>query len=180
LSHDPALTAWPVALYPFNPRLTANFKKTHVDLDHTDSLDAVVIADRLRLGRDLPAPFGYEGTYLPLRFLTRYRYHVVHALAQEKSYCLAILYLKASECTRPDKKPFSDIFGATSRAVIQGFASIEDIAAIPFDELVEFIDRTGKRRFADPTDNARKLQQVARDSYPLPQALQHPSTSSWA
>lgn len=174
LSQDPVLNQWPVTLYAFNPRLTANFKKTYVDLDHTDPIDAFVVTDRLRLGRDLPAPFRYEETYLPLRFLTRHRYHVVHALAREKSYCLAILYLKASEYTRPDKKPFSDIFGAASQAVIQEFASIEHIAAIPFDELVEFIDVKGKRRFADPTENARKLQQVARDSYLLPQALQQP------
>jgi len=109
-----------------------------------------------------------------VRCLTRYRHHVVHNLAREKSYCLAILYLKASEYTRKGKKPFSNVFGAASRAVIQEFASLEEIAAIPFDELVEFIDLKGKRRFPDPTENARKLQQVARDSYPLPEALHQP------
>jgi hypothetical protein len=131
LDQDPFLNKWPLQLYPLNPRLTANFKKTYVDLDHTDLNDAFVTADRLRLGRDLPPPFHYEDTYLPLRFLTRYRYHVVHNLAREKSYCLAILYLKASEYTHKDKKPFSNVFGVASRAVIQEFASIEDIAAIP-------------------------------------------------
>jgi len=146
-SQDPFLNQWPVELYPLNPRLTANFKKTFVDLDHTDHIDSFVVADRLRLGRDLPAPFRYEEAYLPLRFLTRYRYHVVHNLAREKAYCLAILYLKASEYTHKDKRPFSNIFGAASRAVLQEFASIEEIAAIPLDELVEFIDLKGKRRF---------------------------------
>jgi hypothetical protein len=111
---------------------------------------------------------------LPLRFLTRYHYHIAHQLAREKAYCLAILYLKASEYTRKGKKPFTNVFGAASRAVLQEFASIEEIAAMPFDELVEFIDLKGKRRFADPTDNARKLQRVAHDSYPLPEALQQP------
>jgi len=174
LSQDPFLNQWPLALYSLNPRLTANFKKSYVDLDKTDLTDAYVVADRFRFGRDLPPPFGYEETYLPLRFLTRYYYHVVHNLAREKAYCLAILYLKVSEYTRRGKKPFSKVFGAASRAVIQEFASIEEIAAIPFNELVEFIDVKGKRRFADPAHNARKLQQVAQDSYPLPQALQQP------
>ena len=174
LSQDPFLNQWPLQLYPLNPRLTANFKKTYVDLDHTDHIDSFVVADRLRLGRDLPVPFCYEETYLPLRFLTRYRHHVVHNLAREKAYCLTILYLKFSEYTRKGKKPFSNVFGAASRAVLQEFASIEEIAAIPFHELVEFIDLKGKRRFPDPTDNARKLQQVACDSYHLPQALQQP------
>ena len=101
--------------HALNPRLTANFKKSYVDVDKTDPIDAFVIADRLRWGRDIGTPFEYDETYLALRFLTRYRYHVVHNLAREKAYCTAILYLKASEYTRQDKKPFSDLFGAASR-----------------------------------------------------------------
>ena len=163
-----------MTLYPFNPRLTANYKKTFVDLDHDDPIDAFVVAERLRMGRDLPAPFHYEDHYFPVRMLTRYRYHLVHQLAREKAYCLAILYFKYSEYSRKDKKPFSNLFGVTSRAVIQEFASIEEIAALPFEELVEFIDRKGKRRFSDPTDNARKLQRVVHDSYLLPQAMHQP------
>jgi len=174
LDQDPVLNRWPVTLYPFNPRLTANYKKTFVDLDHDDPIDAFVVADRLRIGRDLPASFHYEERYFPVRVLTRYRYHLVHQLAREKAYCLAILYFKYSEYSRKDKRPFSNLFGATSRAVIQEFASLEEIAALPFEELVEFIDGKGKRRFPDPVDNARKLQRVVRDSYPLPRALQQP------
>ena len=172
LDQDPFLNRWPLELYPFNPRLTAHFKKTYVALDHDDPLDAFVAADRLRLGRDLPAPFHYEERYFPLRLLTRYRYHLVHNLAREKAYCLAILYLKASEYTR--LQPFSNLFGAASRAVLQEFASMEEMAAIPFAELVEFIDSQGKRRFPDPTENARQLLLVAHNSYPLPEALRQP------
>lgn len=174
LDRDPLLNQWPLELYPFNPRLTANYKKTFVDLDHTDPIDAFVAADRLRIGRDLPASFHCEERYFVVRLLTRYRYHLVHNLAREKAYCLAALYLKASEYSRKDKRPFSDVFGAASRAVLQEFASIEQIAALPFQELVEFIDAKGKRRFPDPRNNARQLQSVARDSYHLPEALQQP------
>jgi transposase len=172
LDQDPTLAQWPLELYPFNPRLTANFKKTYVDLDHADAIDAFVAADRLRLGRDLPAPFAYEERYFPLRLLTRYHYHLAHELAREKAYCLAIVYLKASAYTQI--KPFADTFGAASQAVLQEFTSIEQVAALPFADLVEFIDRQGKRRFADPTKNAQLLQQVARDSYHLPQILHQP------
>ena len=124
------------------------------------------------MGRDLPTAFELDEEHRALRFLTRYRYHLVHDLAREKSYCLSILYLKASEYTRQDKKPFSNIFGMASRAVLQEFASIEEIAALPFDELQEFIDVKGKRHFANPGENTRKLQQVANDSYHLPEVLQ--------
>lgn len=174
LQQEALLAAWPLDLHALNPRLTANFKKSYVDMDKTDPIDAFVIADRLRWGRDIGMPFEYDPSYLALRFLTRYRYHVVHNLAREKAYCTAILYLKASEYSREDKKPFSNLFGAASRSVIQEFASIEEIAAMPFNELVEFIDVRGKRRFPDPADNAHLLKQVAQDSYPLPPALQQP------
>lgn len=172
LSQDACLNRWPVALYPINPRLTARFKGTYSDLDKDDATDAYVLADRLRFGRDLPAPFRPDDIYGPLRLLTRYRYHVVHNLAREKAYCLAILYLKASEYTRLE--PFSHVFGAASRAVIEGFPSIQAVADIPLTDLIEFIDVKGKRRFPDPTENARRLRQVAQDSYQLPDAWLQP------
>jgi transposase len=172
LSQDEFLNQCQVSLYPVNPRLTKNFKKTYVDMDHTDTNDAFIVADRLRMGRDLPALFQYDDTYWPLKILMRYRYHVVHNLAREKAHCMAILYLKASEYTRI--KPFSDTFGAASQAVLKEFSSIEEVAHIPFDQLVEFIDTKGRRRFPDPTENADKLQQVARNSYCLPEAMQQP------
>ena len=63
---------------------------------------------------------------------------------------------------------------ATSQTIIRQYASLEEIAAIPLDDLVETIDRLGKRRFADPLQAAQTLQEVARQSYPLPQVLQGP------
>jgi transposase len=166
--------AYPIDLFLLNPRLTANFKKSYVDMDKSDHLDAFVIADRLRWGRDMTHPFQYDEKLLGLRFLTRYRYHVVHQLAAEKAYCLSVLYLKASEYANEDKQPFSNLFGAASRAVIQEFASLAEVAAMPFDELVEWIDQQGKRRFANPEENAKRLLTVAQESYPLAEALQAP------
>ncbi len=172
LRNDPALADASSELFLLNPRLTANFKKSYVDLDKSDPIDAYVIADRLRWGRDINVPFAYDEKLLALRFLTRYRYHLVHQLASEKAYCTAILYLKASEYSNDDKQAFSDLFGAASRAVLQEFASMEEVAAMPFDELVAWLDEYGKRRFPDPADNAKRLQRIANDSYPLSETLQ--------
>lgn len=169
LATDLALADWPLALYPFNPRVVANFKKALGDLEKTDEVDVGVIAERLRFGKELPRPFNMDELYLPLRSLTRYRYHLVRELVRVKSYCLAMLYLKASAYTDKETVPFSNVFGATSRAVLREFASMEEIAAVPFDDLVEWLDVKGKRRFPNPEDNARRLQQVAEDSYQLPE-----------
>jgi transposase len=164
------LADWPLRLYPFNPRVIANFRKSFSDLDKTDLLDAHVITERLRFGRDLPLPFAMEVLYLPLRTLTRYRYHLVGELVRVKSYTLSLLYRKASAYNvSREKRPFGNVFGATSQAVLREFQSMEEVAAMPFEELVEWLDVKGKRRFADPEDNARRLQKVAEDSYQLPE-----------
>lgn len=166
IQQSAALADWPVSLYPFNPKVIHNFRKSLGDWDKTDELDTVVVVERLRFGRELPYPFHMEERYLPLRTLTRYRYHLVGELVRVKSHALSLVYLQASQYTL--EPAFSNIFGATSQAVLKAFPSMETIAAMPFDQLVEWLDRQGKRRFADPADNARRLQQIAQESYRLP------------
>ena len=53
LQQEDLLAAWPVDLHALNPRLTANFKKSYVDVDKTNPIDAFVIADRLRWGQEI-------------------------------------------------------------------------------------------------------------------------------
>jgi len=166
LEQAPELADWPVSLYSFNPKIIHNFRKSLGDWNKTDDLDTTVITERLRFGRQLPYPFHMEERYLPLRTLTRYRYHLVGELVRVKSYTLSLLYLQASEYTV--NPAFSNVFGQTSQAVLKEFPSLETIAAMPFEELVEWLDVKGKRRFAQPEENARRLQHIAQDSYRLP------------
>lgn len=166
LEQSPDLADWPVSLYPFNPKIIHNFRKSLGDWNKTDDLDTAVISERLRFGRDLPYPFHMEDRYLPLRTLTRYRYHLVGELVRVKAHALSLVYLQASEYTA--RPAFSDVFGKTSQAVLKEFPSLESVAAMPFDDLVEWLDVKGKRRFSQPEDNARRLQQIANDSYRLP------------
>lgn len=166
LQQAPALADWSLALYPFNPKVIHNFRKSLGDWNKTDELDTAVITERLRFGRELPYPFHMEDRYLPLRTLTRHRHHLVDELVRVKSHALALVYLQASEYTA--HPAFSDVFGKTSQAVLKEFPSLETVAAMPFDDLVEWLDVKGKRRFSQPEDNARRLQQIAEDSYQLP------------
>lgn len=70
-------------IYQLNPKITSGFKKVYSDEDKTDDRDAFVIADRLRFGR-LPTPYAQHQDYLPLRRLTRYRFHLVESIALRK------------------------------------------------------------------------------------------------
>jgi transposase len=166
LEQAPALADWSLSLYPFNPKIIHNFRKSLGDWNKTDELDTAVITERLRFGRELPYPFHMQDRYLPLRTLTRHRYHLVGELVRVKSHALSLVYLQASEYTA--HPAFSDVFGKTSQSVLKEFPSLETVAAMPFEDLVEWIDVKGKRRFSQPEENARRLQQIAEDSYQLP------------
>ena len=169
LDRDPLLSQQPLDLFSLNPRLVSKLRGAYSDDDKTDPTDAFVVADRLRMNRDLPHPFGDDLPHMRVRLLTRHRHHLVHGLVRLKAYFLAHLYLKASEYT--SIKPFSNVFGVTSRAVIRDY-SMEEIAAWSLEDLTEVMDGLSKHTFADPTMTARKVQAVAKDSYPLPEALQ--------
>lgn len=159
-------------LYLFNPRIVKHFRQALAERDKCDPKDAQVVTECLRFGR-LPHELTFDERYLPLQRLTRYRYHVAHTLAREKVYFLTVaLYLKASDYTR--LKPFSDPLGATSRHILTEYATIDELAGLPLDDLAAELNLVGKGRFDNPTDNARRLQEVAQASYPLPPCLVEP------
>jgi len=171
LGRAPELAPYRPRLVVFNPRLIQGFRAAGAAMDKTDPEDAFLIAERLRFGRlpDYPPP---DARYFPLQRLTRYRFHLVHTLVRVKAHALTLLFLAASEYDRLE--PFSDPFGATSIAVLTEFGGLDELAAVPLEELTAFIDEQGRHRFADPAEPARLLKQVAADSYRLDDAAAEP------
>jgi transposase len=164
LASAPELAPFEPRLVVFNPRLIQGFRDAYTTMDKTDPDDAFLIAERLRFGRlpDSPAP---DPRYFPLQRLTRYRFHLVHTLVRVKAHSLTLLFLAASEYDRLE--PFADPFGATSLAVLTEFGGLDDLAAVPLEELTAFIHERSRHRFADPTEIARLLKQIADDSFRL-------------
>lgn len=174
LAHAEELLPFDLHLYLFNPRTIKHFKKVLAERDKIDPKDALAVAERLRFGGRLPHALTFDERYLPLQRLTRYRYHLAHTLAAEKVYARMVpIYLKASDYTR-SPKPFSDLFGVTSQHILSEYATIDELAAMPLDDLAEELDRVGRHRFSDAADTARRLQRVAAQSYPLPSCLVKP------
>jgi hypothetical protein len=168
LAADPDLAPHDLNLFLLNPRWVRWFKKCFAQDDKCDQKDPYYIAERTRTHRPRVAWSPTLDT-LPLRFYTRLRFHVVHNLAREKSYSLAFLFLKASAYRR--LKPFSDVFGVTSRLVITQPPSLDELAAIPVDELASHLHDLSGHHLRDPLNTAHKLQLVASESFPLPDAL---------
>jgi transposase len=164
LARAPELAPYQPRLVVFNPRLIQGFRAAYAAMDKTDPDDAFLIAERLRFGRlpEYPPP---DPRYFPLQRLTRSRFHLVHTLVRAKAHALTLLFLAASEYGRLE--PFSDPFGATSLAVLAEFRSVDELAAVPLEDLAAFLDAQGRHRFADPAATARLLHQVAADSFRL-------------
>lgn len=179
-SHSDFLFFKPL-VFCLNPKTTANYRKSFVDIDKTDPDDAFVIADFARVGRIQSKPWrGSE--HLALQRLSRHRLHLVECITREKSYMLSNIYLKFSELAVLDKEeqPFSNTFGVTSAAVITEFLSLDDITYMPIEDLIDFISVKGKNRFSDPHATAKLLKKAARDSYRLDKTLYEPLNASIA
>jgi len=167
-----ALSARPaITVFALNPKTVKDFRGLLGNPPKTDRHDAYLIAEWVRLGRHLPAPFAVDWHYAPLQRLTRYRVHLAGALAREKNYFLTMLFLPFSGFVASHS--FHDPFSPTSWAVLEAYTT-DELARLPVEELVAVLQHHGRNQFHDPTATATRLQQAAKDSYRLPSALEDP------
>lgn len=169
LSSSESLIKYETEVYVVNPVSTANYSKVLSITDKNDSKDAYSLADYVRSGHTKNLkPF--RGTQrLALQRLTRHRKHVVELLSAEKTYVLNNIFLKFSDYNNPkhDTKCFSDMFSATSLAVLLKFKSPEQLANCKLEKLVGLIIDASKNKFNDPNKVAETLKKAANASYRL-------------
>ena len=175
LSSNELLLAYQPLVYCLNPKTIANYRKSFVDMDKTDPLDAYIIADFARCGRISSKPWR-GAQFLALQRLTRHRLHLIENITREKAYMVSNIYLKFSELAVLDKedRPFSNTYGVTASAILTEYLSLDDITYSSVEDLVEFIRKKGKNRFSDPENTAKILKKAARDSYRLDKILYEP------
>jgi transposase len=171
LKDAPSLASCAPQIYALNPQLVHTFRANFGALPKSDHADAFLIAERIRYGRQLPAPYQLDARYAPIQRLTRFRCHLVQNLAREKSYFLSFLFLTFS--TYGQLEPFGDPFGATSCAVLEEFTT-DELAQHSLDDLATYLQQHGRGRFTDPAALAATLQRAARDSYRLDKVLAEP------
>lgn len=106
--------------------------------------------------------------YKALQTLTRARFGVVQALTREKQHFANYLFLKCSGLAQDGDIPNSS---ATTLALMERFATVDDLAYANLDELTSFIQTTGRGRFADPETTAKAVQAAAKGSYRLPKTV---------
>ena len=169
-------------VYCLNPKMTANYRKTYVGMDKTDPMDAFLIADFARVGRTKQCEPWRGSQYLALKRLTRHRLHLAECITREKTYMVSNLYLKFSELQLldDDSQPFSNIYGATSSAVLTEFMSLQEIIDSPEEDLLQFLASKSRNRIADISKTSELLKKAARNSYRLDKCMYEPLNVSLA
>lgn len=171
LANDPDLAKYDLNLFLLNPRWVKWFKKCFAPDDKTDQKDPFYIAERTRTRR--PDVSWQPLDTMPLRFYTRYRFHLAQDLTREKNYFLALLFLKVSAYGHC--KPFANPFGVTSSHILsQDNLDLEALAQLPVSDLADYLSALSHNHLPEPAHNAHKLQQAIKHSFPLPPELALP------
>lgn len=171
LAQDPAWARYGLDPYLLNARWVKWFKKSRSPNNKDDRIDPGEIAEYVRL-QPPRSTWAYDAHWLPLRFYTRLRAHLVKSLTREKN--LFDLYLFLAYSTYTQQPPFSDPLGKTSQALLADEEQLRQWGAMDLAQLAAQLSGLSKRRLPDPQRNAERLQQVLRERYPLAPALVQP------
>jgi transposase len=168
LSTSPLLQPFELAQVCFNPKLVADFKDALVLREpKDDDRDAFDVAARVQVGH-WPHSYVPSDFWQGLRRLTRYRFRLSRDLSREKMRFQSYAFLKCSDWKRV--KPFSDILGATSAALLTEFTATE-LREMTHGQLADLIAHRGRGRFYDPHATARAVQEALRSSYPIERSM---------
>lgn len=168
LAHDAELAQQDVELFLLNPRWVKWFKKCFAQDDKSDQKDPFYIAERTRTRRPTAA-FEPQFDTWPLRFYTRYRFHLAQDLSREKTYFAALLFLKHSAYYTT--KPFANVFGQTSQLFLSDQIDLAQAAQLSLPELSDLLSHLAHNKLPEPRTTALKLQRVADRSFTLDPAL---------
>jgi transposase len=153
------LTQAGYTVHVLNPLQVHAYQRSGIRKHKSDPVDAVWIADFVRIGgaRDhlntqtLPH-------YLQLRQLARFRFSLIDQIGDAKRRALSVLDRVFPEY----EQVFSDVFIATSRALLNEAVMPQDFANFPLDELTSLLAKSSHGRFG--YDKATQLQTLAQHS----------------
>ncbi|MED2956092.1 IS110 family transposase [Bacillus thuringiensis] len=168
LHYDEDLQRFGAKVFLMNPKQIANFKKSYSDMNKTDEIDAFVIADYLRFGRNQMS-IVKESQYVALQQLTRSRYQLVKMLTKEKQHFLQHLSFK---CNTFSQEVDTSVFGSAMTELFLEKFSLEELANMPLEELAEFLQEKSRNRFGDPKCVAASIQKAVKASYRLDKVVE--------
>lgn len=118
----------------------------------TDIIDSLLIADLLRYGDFVETSLSNED-YFSLRNLYRFRSYLISSIGDLKRKTIALLDQVFPEYA----SSFSNIFGKTSKQILENFSSPSDFEDISSEDLQSFLDNVTMKKFA-----TRKLEELSK------------------
>lgn len=118
----------------------------------TDIIDSLLIADLLRYGDFVETSLSNED-YFSLRNLSRFRSYLISSIGDLKRKTIALLDQVFPEYA----SSFSNIFGKTSKQILENFSSPSDFEDISSEDLQSFLDNVTMKKFA-----TRKLEELSK------------------
>ncbi|WP_423242967.1 IS110 family transposase [Bacillus cereus] len=116
-------------------------KRTEIRKRKTDTIDATMIADVIRLGNFLKTPLVDEKMFA-LKQLSRFRNSLINSMSDLKRKSLVVL-----DQTFPEyQKMFSDVFGKTSTQLLLEYTSPSDYEQVSIDDLTQIIEQASRNR----------------------------------
>jgi transposase len=169
LRENEQIQQWDTKLIAMNPKIVESFRSIYPDVDKTDAVDALIIADRVRFGRGIAPQHIHSEQYLALQRLTRFYIHLTKQQTDLKNYAGSFLFLTFSEWIRC--KPFSDRYGVTATKLMKKYKSADAMADLTIEELQELLVTFSHNKLGDSKQKADDLFQMAEDSFTVPAGL---------
>lgn len=151
-------------LHVINPIQSDALRNLYVRKAKTDTKDALLLADMVRLGFTSQTKLAPETT-LKLQTLSRARFSFVHQVAGLKNQILGILDRIFPEYA----KCFSSVFVQTSRELLKTYTEPEELAQVDLAELTQFLAKHSRGRLGQ--DRAEQIKSLAQGTVGIRLAL---------
>ncbi|MBR1875002.1 IS110 family transposase [Candidatus Saccharibacteria bacterium] len=141
-----------------NPLQSDALRGLFIHETKTDTIDAFIIAEVLRIGRYTKTEVLPENVH-SLRELCRQRFYVIDMASDIKRKIIALLDQVFPEY----EKLFTDIFGVTSMELLANYSTPEQMLSVDSQTLAELLQKASRGRFG--IDKASQIQEYARNSF---------------
>ena len=145
-------------LHVINPLQSDALRNLYIRKTKTDSVDAKIIADVIRIGQYSETQLADENI-IALRDLNRQRFYLVDMAADLKRKIIAMM-----DRIFPEYQDFfSHMFGTTSVQIMKEYTSPEQILQIPTERLTQLLKKASRGRFTET--KAKELKALAANSF---------------
>ena len=152
------------SLHVINPIQSDALRNLYIRKAKTDTKDALLLADMMRLGYTVETKLASETT-LKLQTLSRSRFDFVRQVGSLKNQVLGILdriFPEYASC-------FSSVFIQTSKELLKQYPEPEELAGIDLSELSQFLKKHSRGRFGQA--RAEQIQALAKGTFGIRLAI---------